>query len=161
MQTEITDKYDLANEPPPPPTPHFDLASIAEAKPVQPLRRRRSPLPSRAVLRLGTAVLAGLLVLFLGIATMARLNKRISVASAPPETSERADDTVAASPEIETESTSTSSPGTLPLVVTERRRHHGYRHMRMPREVFEPEMFQINPAPVYGRPRARLVTVIQ
>src|SRR5262252_5732225 len=110
MQTEVIDKYDLANEPPPPPTPHFDLASIAEAKPVQPLRRRRPALHSRAALRLGTAVLASLLVMFLGIATMARLNKQISVASAPPATFETADDTVDASPDIETESTSTSSP---------------------------------------------------
>ena len=161
MQTELKDKYDFSDEPPLPPAANFDLASIEEAKPVEPLRQRRiSPYPRR-VLRLGMAVFAGFMVMVLGIATMARLNNQINVAPASGETSETADATEDSSADVETESATAAGPNSSPLVVTERRRHRGRRYIRVPSEMFEREMFELQQPPLAGRPRARLVTVIQ
>lgn len=167
MQTEVKDKHHFSyfsfsyfsEEPPLPPAPHFDSASIAEAKPVQPLLRSRNLRYSRTVLRLGTAVLAGLTVMVLAIGTMARLNSEVhnQTKFAPaPETSQAADATPADSPNIEAESTPMAPGNVAPLVGAERRRHGGPHHFRAPRD-----MFEIEQEPVYGRPRARLVTVIQ
>jgi hypothetical protein len=152
MHTELKYKYDLSEQPPLPPAPHFDLASIAAAKRVQPLRRPRilryscdvlrprGVLRQRGVLRLGTAVLAAFMMMVLGMATMARLNKQINVAPTTQETSEPADASVVALPAVETESTPMVS-GDDPLVSTDRRRHRGRRHIRVLREMFEPPMF--------------------
>ena len=158
MQTEINDQYDFsAAAPPLPPPPHFDLASIEVAKPVQPLRKRRvSPRP-RGVLRFGTAVFAGLMMMLLGIATMARLNNQINAAAAPtPEVSETADAADDASPEVETASDPAVWPNSPSLVVPERRRHRARHYIRLPRETFD-----FDQLPPNGRPRPRLVTVIQ
>jgi len=162
MHTELKDKYDVSEEPLPP-TPHFDSASVAAAKPVQPLSRSRHLQYSRALVRLATAVFAGLIVMALGIATMAHLNnqvnKQVNVAPATPEISETADATDE-SPAIETEATPLASRDGA-SVGTDRRRHRTRHHFRVPREMFEPEMFEFDQPSAYGRPRARLVTVIQ
>lgn len=167
MQTEVKQKYDVSEEPPPlPPAPHFDLASIAEAKPVQPLRRRRIPRFSPGVLRLATAVLAGFGVLVLGIATMARLNNQINVAPASTTASQPGEPIDDASSDVDTDSASAAFNNSSSLVVTERHRHRGRHHMRGTRDMFEqnfvgPPMFGFEEPPVNGRTRARLVTVIQ
>lgn len=161
MQTELRDKHDFSEELPLPPTPHFDLASIAEAKPVQPLRRRRIPRYSSGMLRLGTAIFAGLIVMVFGVATMARLNKQINAGLASAAKAESAAATADAAPDVDAESIPVASPNDQGLVGTERRRHRGPRHFRAPREMFEPQMFEFDQPPIYGRPRARLVTVIQ
>lgn len=142
MHTELEYKCNYPGAPPLPPPPHFDLDSIAAAKRVQPLRRPRVSRYSGGVLRLGTAFLAGVMVMSLGIATMARLNKQIDVAPAKEETSEPADAPVDASAAVETESTLAASSDDLPpLVITDRRRHRARRHIRIPREMFEQPMF--------------------
>jgi hypothetical protein len=161
MQTELKDKHGFSEEPPLPPAPNFNLASIEEAKPVEPLRQRRIPRFPRGGLRLGMAIFAGFTVMALGIATMARLDHQINVAPASAETSDTADAAEDSSADVATESAPAVSPNSSPSVVTERRRHRGHRYTRVPREMFGPEMFELEQPPVAGRPRARLVTVIQ
>jgi hypothetical protein len=158
MQTEINDQYDLlAAAPPLPPPPHFDSASIEEAKPVQLLRKRRVSQPPRGVVRFGTAVFAGLMVMLLGIATMARLNNQINAAAtATPEASETADAADGASADVETASDPAAWPNSPSLVVPERRRHRARHYIRLPRETFD-----FDQLPASGRPKPRLVTVIQ
>ena len=156
MHTELKYKREFSEPPPLPPTPHFDLASIAAAKPVQRLRwpqrlrYSRVVLRPRGLLRPGTAVLAGILVMGVGIATMARLNEQINVALAGQQTSETVagqqtsetvDATADAAPEVEMESTPVSLPNDLPLAGNDMRRHRGRRHLRVPREMFGPPMF--------------------
>jgi hypothetical protein len=159
MHTDVKHKHDFSAEPPLPPAPHFDLASIEEAKPVQPLSRRQIFRYPRGLLR-GSAVFAGLLVMVLEVATMARLNKQLNAAPTPQDASETAEATEDAPPDA---APVAASPGGSPLVLTESRRHRGRRHIRVPRQMFEfeqPPMLGEQP-PMLGRPRARLVTVIQ
>jgi hypothetical protein len=161
MHTELTDKHDFSEEPPLPPAAHFDLASIKGAKPVQQLRPRRISRYPRSVLRLGTGIFAGLMVMVLGIATMAHLNNQLNAAPATLRTSETAEATDDASPNAETESAPAAAPDSSPLVLTERRRHRGRRHIRLPREMFDLDQPPVIGPPVIGKTRARLVTVIQ
>lgn len=159
MQTVLKDKHDFSGPPPVPPPPHFDSASIAAAKRVRPLRGPRILRYSRGVLRprgvpgqrgmlqLGTGFLAGFMMMALGMATMARLNKQVKVGSTTQETSERAEATVDALPVLETASTPTVSGDDMvsreddPSVGTDRRRHRGRRHIRVLHEMLETPMF--------------------
>jgi len=163
MQTELKDKYTFPAGPPLPPAPHFDSASIAAAKRVQPLRWRRISRYSRDVLRPRTELFAGLLMMVLGIATMAGLNKQKHLVPATPVTAEMAESNVYDAPDVDTESTAMASPNGSLSVVTDRRRHRGRRHTRLV-EMFdsgaEAGMFEDQPS-VYGRNRARLVKVAQ
>src|SRR5215471_1978353 len=157
MQTELKDKYNFSEGPPLPPAPHFDSASIAAAKRVQPLRWRRISRYSRDVLRPRTELLAGLLMMVLGVVTMAGLNKQVNVAPATPVTAEMAEATVDSAPDAET---AMGSPDGPLSVVTDRRRHRGRRHIRLLQMadsgMSEAGMFEDQPS-VYGRNRARLV----
>jgi len=163
MQTELKDKYAFSEGPPLPPAPHFDSASIAAAKRVQPLRWRRISRYSRDVLRPRTELFAGLLMMVLGIATMAGLNKQKNVAPATPVTAEMAEANVDGAPDVGTDSTAMASPNGSLSVVTDRRRHPGRRHARL-LGMFDPGAeavtFEDQPS-VYGRNRARLVKVAQ
>ena len=101
-----------------------------------------------------------------GVATMARLNNQInaglaSAVRAEPAAAEPAAATADAAPDVDAESIPVASPNDQGLVSTDRRRHRGHRHFRAPREMFGPQMFEFDEPPIYGRPRARLVTVIQ
>jgi hypothetical protein len=163
MHTEIKEQYDFSAPPPVPPPPHFDLASIEVAKPVEPLRKRLISQNPWRVLRFG-AIAAGVMMMILGIATMARLNNQLNnqtkaAPSATPETIATADASQDASASVETESAPGAWSNTLPSVVRERRRHRAPRYLRAPREMFDLEQPPVNG--MNGKPRARLVTVIQ
>jgi hypothetical protein len=112
------------------------------------------------------AVFAGIIVMVLGIATMARLNKQINAAPAAPEAAQAADSVDDASADVDTDSSPAALPNSSPLVGTERRRHRGRHIIRAPREMYEesfigPPMFGFEQPPANARTRARLVTVIQ
>jgi hypothetical protein len=156
MHTELKYKRDFFPEPPPlPPTPHFDLASIAAAKPVQPLRWRRTLRYSRDLLRPGTAVL----LIVLGIATMAQWNKPMNVAPATRVTAGTAAAAVDSSPDVDMESTRVASLNGQPIVISDGRRHR--RHHPVPREMFDSGMYDSDQPSVYATSRARLVRVAQ
>jgi len=156
MHTELKYKPDFFSEPPPlPPTPHFDLASIAAAKRVQPLRWRRILRYSRDLLRPGTAVL----LIVLGVASMAQWNKPMKVAPATPVTAKTAEAAVDGAPDLDTESSPVASLNGQPIVVTEGRRHR--RPHPVPREMFDSGMLEFDHGSVYEKSRARLVKVAQ
>jgi hypothetical protein len=102
------------------------------------------------MLRFSTAIFAVLMVIVLGIGAMAGLHKDSDPPSITPNDATVATD----SPSDEAEATD-PAPVASPKKVNglHRRRH---RYVQPP-----PEMFEIGEQPLFGRPRARLVTVIQ
>ena len=138
-----------------PPAPHFDSASIEQAKPVEPLRRRRFAKSASRGLRLGMAIIVGLMFVILEITTMARLHRQINASSATHEISEpvATNETVSAD-ESAAEVPSVAPVNTSTLAVNEVRRHRVRRHVLAPRVV------AFDQAPLTGRPKARLVAVI-
>jgi hypothetical protein len=153
MQTDLRGNYDFLEDRPLPPTPHFDSASIEDAKPVQPLRKNRLAKEPRLVLRFSTAIFAVLMVVVLGIGAMARLHQYPDLPSTTPSDSEP---TVATDSSSDDPEATDSASVMLPKKVNGVRRHrHRYFQPR-------PEMFEIDDQPLLGgKPRPRLVTVIQ
>ena len=157
MHTEMKDHYDCSVAPRFPLTPHFDSASIEQAKPVEPLRRIRFAKISRRGLQFGTAILVGLMFVVLEIATAARLNRQINAASATPEISNTVAATEAtaeaASNESAAEVSSVAPINTATLEGKESRRGRIRRQAQLPR------VFEFDQLPLTGKPKARLVAV--
>ncbi len=155
MHTEMKDHYDCSVAARVLPTPHFDSASIEQAKPVEPLRRIRYAKISHRGLQFGTAILVGLMFVVLEIATMARLNRQINAASATPEIS----NTVAA-----TEATSNDEPAvevsSVAPIKTATLGGKELRRGRIRRQVQLPRGFEFDHPPSTGKPKARLVAVV-
>jgi hypothetical protein len=154
MNTEMKDHYSCSAAGQFPPAPHFDSASIEQAKPVEPLRRTRFAKISHRGLQFGAAILVGLMFVVLEIATMARLNTQINAASATPEIS----NTVAATEATSNDESAAEVPSVAPintatLGVKELRRG------RIRRQVPLPRAFEFDQPPLTGKPKARLVGV--
>jgi hypothetical protein len=155
MRDEITDNYDRSAAAPFPATPHFDSASIEQAKPVERLRPTRLAKNSRRRLQFGVAILIGVMFVVLETATVARLNRQIKAASATPEISNTSAATDATSNDesaAEVSSVAPMNPPTLAVKELGRGRIH--------RRVQPPLVFEFDQSPLTGKPKARLVGVV-
>jgi len=154
MRTQMKDRYDSSVAARFPPTPHFDSASIEQAKPVEPLRRRRFAKVSRRGLQFGAAILVGLMFVGIEIATVARLNRQINAASATPETS----NTVAATEASTSDGLAAEVPATAPINAATLGGKEP-RRRRVRRQVQLPRVFESDQPSLTGKPKARLVSV--
>ena len=155
MHTEMKDHNDCSVAAGFLPTPHFDSASIEQAKPVEPLRRTRFAKISHRGLQFGAAILVGLMFVVLEIATMARLNRQINAASAMQEISNPvAANEATSNDEPAAEVSSVAPINTATLGAKELRRGRIRRQVQLPRA------FEFDQPPLTGKPKARLVTVV-
>ena len=153
MHTKTKDKYDRSLPAPFPPEAHFDAETIEQAKPVERLGGTRFA-KSRRGLRVGTAMVVGLMFVVLEIGTMARLNSQINAASAMPENSDAVATTEATSTDESATEVSSVPINTPTLAGNEIRRG------RIRRQVQPPRVNEFEQLPLTGKPKARRVGVI-
>jgi len=159
MHTETKDKHDRSLPAPFPPEAHFDAETIEQAKPVERLgwtRFAKSPrfAKSQRGLRVGTAIVVGLMFVVLEIGTLARLNSQINAASAMPENPDAVATTEATSTDESAAEVSSVPINTPTLAVNEVRRG------RIRRQVQPPRVNEFEQLPLTGKPKARRVGVI-
>src|SRR5689334_3946186 len=88
MQTDTKANYDSSAPVPIPSTPHFDSASIENAKLVEPLSGEKTRKGrNRRLLTVG-AILIGVMFVVLEVATFARLNRQLAMPSSTDEVSQ-------------------------------------------------------------------------
>ena len=154
MYPDTKDKRNNGPWPVPlPRTPHFDAASIEQAQPVEPLRRRRLINNPSRVLRFAVVILASLLFVVVELTTVAHLNRQLDKSSSAPEIGNAAVATAVGLADPSIKDVSAEAPSNTSAVAPIRK--EGIR-----RKAPGPKVFYVAQEALPGKPRPRLVAVI-
>jgi hypothetical protein len=155
MQTDKKANYDCSPPVPLPATPHFGSASIENAKSVEPLSGRETRKGRHRRFLTGATILIGVMFVVLEVATFARLNRQLAVATSTDEITQTP---VATKTETADEPTKEISPATAidkpPLVTPARGR-------RAARGTQASPILDAGQQSSNGSRKARLVAVIK